>query len=57
MMLATRDREAIDHYHDKQRRVYDRDFQRAEQKELDELALRGRQSPNVLRVPQAVRQP
>lgn len=56
MMLATRDREAIDHYHDKQRRAYDRDLQRAEQKELDELALRGRQLPSVLRVPQAVRQ-
>ncbi len=32
MLLATRDRETIDHYHDKQRRVYDRDVQRADQK-------------------------
>ena len=55
MLLATRDRETIDHYHDKQRRVYDRDVQRADQKELDELALRGRQTPGVFRVQQAVR--
>lgn len=54
MMLATRDREAIDHYHDKQRRAYDRDVQRAEQKDLDELALT-RRGASVLRIPQAVR--
>ncbi len=40
MLLATRDREAIDNYHDKRRAAYERDVQRHEQKELDELGLR-----------------
>ncbi|MBI5386385.1 MAG: hypothetical protein HZA90_17075 [Verrucomicrobia bacterium] len=40
MCLATRDREAIDHYHDKHRRAYDRDVLRDEQKHLDELGTR-----------------
>jgi len=40
MMLATRDREVLDRYHDKCRRAYDRDAQREEQKRLDELGLR-----------------
>jgi flagellar export protein FliJ len=39
MMLATRDREALDRFHDKRRRTYDQETQRAEQKNLDELAL------------------
>lgn len=43
MMMATRDREALDKFHDKRRRTYDREIQREEQKVLDELALR----PNV----------
>jgi len=43
MMIATRDREALDKFHDKRRRVYDRDVQREDQKVLDEVALR----PNV----------
>ncbi len=55
MMLATRDRETIDHYHDKQRLAYDRDVQRSEQKELDELALRSSRMPGIFKVPQAVR--
>jgi flagellar export protein FliJ len=40
MMRATRDREALDKFHDKRRAVYDREEQREEQKRLDELALR-----------------
>ena len=40
MMLAMRDREALDRYHDKCRRAYDREVQRGEQKRLDELGLR-----------------
>ncbi len=40
MMLAMRGREALDRYHDKCRRLYDRDAQREEQKRLDELGLR-----------------
>jgi len=40
MMLATRDREAMDRFHDKRRRAYDREVQRAEQKVLDELGTR-----------------
>jgi flagellar export protein FliJ len=40
MMLATRDREVLDSYHDKCRRAYDRDLQREEQKRLDELGVR-----------------
>ena len=40
MILATREREALDRYHDKCRRAYDREAQRQEQKRLDELGLR-----------------
>ena len=40
MMLARRDREAMDRYHDKCRRAYDREAQRESQKQLDELGLR-----------------
>jgi flagellar export protein FliJ len=40
MMLATRDREALDRYHDKCRRAYDRQAQREEQKRLDEIGVR-----------------
>jgi len=40
MMLATRDREALDRYHDKLRRKYDGAVQREEQKLLDELGVR-----------------
>lgn len=51
MLLATRDRETLDRFHHRARRAYDRDVQRAEQKEMDELALRGANSTSVLRVP------
>ena len=55
MLTASRDREALDRFHDKARRGYDRDAQRAEQKELDELALSRRNgSPFVFQVPPAV---
>jgi flagellar export protein FliJ len=40
MMLATRDREALDKFHDKCRRAHDREVQRGEQKVLDELGVR-----------------
>jgi flagellar export protein FliJ len=58
MLLATRDREALDRFYDKAHRIYDRDVQRAEQKELDELALARRGgSPTVFQVPPAVAAP
>ena len=40
MMLATRDRESLDRYHDKCRSAHDREVQREEQKHLDELGVR-----------------
>lgn len=46
MMLATRDREAIDSYHDKCRLAYDRAAQREEQKLLDELGVTRATSPS-----------
>ena len=51
MMLATRDREALDKYHDKRRRAYDRDAQRDEQKTLDELGVRRAMTPGILTSP------
>jgi flagellar export protein FliJ len=39
MLVATRDRESLDRFHDKKRRAYNTQVQRAEQKELDELAI------------------
>ena len=47
MMVATRDRKSLDRFHDKRRRAYDRDTQREQQKELDELAVQmaGARSP------------
>jgi len=40
LMTATRDREALDRYHDKCLRAHEREVQREEQKQLDELGLR-----------------
>ena len=40
MAVATRDREAMDRYHDKCRLQHDREIRREEQKTLDELGLR-----------------
>ena len=51
MMLATRDRESLDQYHEKCRRLYEREFQRHEQKNLDELGLRRATMPGPLRGP------
>lgn len=48
MLKATRDREALDHYYRKTRRAYDRQVQAAEQKELDELAVRMAAAPAPL---------
>lgn len=48
MLLATRDREAIDNYHDKSRRSYDHAAQREEQKTLDELGVRGATTAGAL---------
>jgi flagellar export protein FliJ len=39
MLGATRDRESLDRFHDKKLRAYNTQLQRAEQKELDELAI------------------
>ena len=39
MLVATRDRESLDRFKDKKRRAYNLQVQRAEQKELDELAI------------------
>ena len=39
MLVATRDRESLDRFKDKKRRAYNTQVQRAEQKELDELAI------------------
>jgi flagellar export protein FliJ len=39
MLIATRDRESLDRFHQKKRRAYNTQVQRAEQKELDELAI------------------
>ena len=47
MMLATRDRQVLDSYHDKCRRSYDRDAQREEQKRLDELGIRRAAVPGL----------
>jgi flagellar export protein FliJ len=51
MMLARRNREALDRYHDKCRRTYDREAQRQEQKRLDELGLRRPVVPGLYPAP------
>ena len=48
MLGATRDREALDRYYKKTRRVYDRKVQTEEQKQLDELAVRMADAPTPL---------
>jgi flagellar export protein FliJ len=47
MMVATRDRQVLDSYHDKCRRSYNRDAQREEQKRLDELGIRRAAVPGM----------
>ena len=39
MIAATRDREALDRFHDKSRRAHEREAQSQEQKQFDELAV------------------
>ncbi len=39
MTLATRDREALDKLRDKSRRAHDREVQRDDQKQLDEMGI------------------
>ena len=39
MTVAVREREALDHFHDKSRRLWQRAFQAEEQKMFDELAV------------------
>lgn len=53
MMRTTRDREALENFHDKRRLAYDREVQRHEQKELDELAVQmaGARAPFRMAVP------
>jgi flagellar export protein FliJ len=48
MMLATRDRQAMDRYHDKCRHAHERLAQREQQKVLDELGLRRSVAPGLL---------
>jgi flagellar export protein FliJ len=48
MTLAARDREALDRFYDKSRRVYDREAQREEQKTIDELAVQLNSTPGPL---------
>jgi flagellar export protein FliJ len=48
MLVATRDRESLDRFHDKKRRAYNLQLQRAEQKELDELAIQLAATPGPL---------
>ena len=48
MLVATRDRETLDRFHDKKRRAYDAQVQRDEQKELDELAIQLAATPGPL---------
>ena len=48
MLIATRDRESIDRFQAKKRRAYNTQVQRAEQKELDELAIQLATTPGPL---------
>src|SRR6185437_6974293 len=48
MLIATRDRETLDRFHKKKRQAYDREVQRVEQKELDELAIQLASTPGPL---------
>lgn len=48
MLVATRDREALDRFYKKKRRAYDTEVQRKEQKDLDELAIQLAATPGPL---------
>jgi flagellar export protein FliJ len=45
LMQATRDREAMDRFHEKRRAAYDREVQHEEQKVMDEMAIQFARSP------------
>ncbi len=47
VLLATRDRKALDNLHDQRRRAYDQAVRRGEQNHLDEMGLRASGSPAV----------
>ena len=51
LMLAKRDREALERYHDKCRRAYDQSASREEQKRLDDLAIRAFNMFDPMRFP------
>jgi flagellar export protein FliJ len=51
MMLATRDRDALDRFHNKSRRAHDREAERVEQNNLDEMAVQLGGNASSLRVP------
>ena len=48
MLSATRDRESLDRYYKKTRRLHDRKVQVLEQKDLDELGMRMAETPSAL---------
>lgn len=49
LCAATRDRETLDRFHDKSRRTWERQCQRAEQTMLDELAVQRPSAPTLER--------
>ena len=49
LLLATRERETLERFFDRRRRAYNREVQRQEQKQLDEIAIQLVQSPAPLR--------
>jgi len=51
MTDAARDREALDHFHDKSRRLWQRAFQAEEQKLFDELAVQRQSVPAIFEQP------
>ncbi|HUA39699.1 MAG TPA: flagellar FliJ family protein [Candidatus Sulfopaludibacter sp.] len=51
MLAATRDREALDRFHRKSRRVYQHDWLQTEQKQFDELAVQTNGEPGWLQPP------
>jgi len=48
MLAAVRDREALDRFHDKSRRAHDRESQREEQKNFDEMAVQSSGANSLL---------
>ena len=54
MAIASRDREALDRLREKHRRAFDREAQRLEQKQLDEMGLRVNPPARALRRPAAI---